>query len=92
MWGNPGSGKLLVQAKRVGCTVSDSIAVNIGVSGLEDHAIISLKVYPNPAKDFQNIEIQESTQLEYFFEVLDMHGKAIETPILKLKPGKTPKT
>jgi hypothetical protein len=87
MWGNPGSGKLLVQAKRAGCTVSDSIAVNIGVSGLEDQAIISLKVYPNPAKDLQNLEIQESTQQEYSFAVLDMNGKAIETPILKLKPG-----
>jgi hypothetical protein len=87
MWGNPGSGKLLVQANRAGCTVSDSITVNIGVTGLEDQAIISLKVYPNPVKDLQNLEILETTNQEYTFEVLDMHGKAIETPIIKLKPG-----
>jgi hypothetical protein len=87
MWGNPGSGKLLVQANRAGCTVSDSITVNIGVTGLEDQAIISLKVYPNPAKDLQNLEILETTNQEFTFEVLDMHGKAIETPILKVKPG-----
>ncbi len=87
MWGNPGSGKLLVQANRVGCTVSDSMAVNIGVSGLLDQDLMTIKVYPNPVKDLQNLEILKSTNQDYSIEVFDMHGKAVGVPVFKVNSG-----
>ena len=54
----------------------------------------SLKIYPNPTKDFINIEMLNNNLRDYTFSITDMNGKQLlksenskKIDVSKLSPG-----
>jgi len=56
--------------------------LNISVTGIEDAAYNMFNIYPNPAKDYLNIEF-ESNDTEISYALIDINGKIIISNIIK---------
>ncbi len=52
-------------------------ALSVSVIEVNSVSLIDLNVYPNPAQDFLNIRINQSSQSEINVSIVDMQGKEV---------------
>lgn len=54
-----------------------TITISNQATGIEDISVTSINVFPNPAKDFLNVQFNEGS--EYLMEMIDMTGKLVKS-------------
>lgn len=56
-------------------TITKNLAITVGVSDL--HAVYGINIYPNPAKDFINVQIEKQLSSECTLQLVSTTGQSI---------------
>ncbi len=90
LWGTKKEGAItLIQNSIDGCVDSSETTIFIGAVSVDEANIEDrLKVYPNPADDFLNVEYEFSGSEDISMEILDVNGRLIWTSDLLNDGGK----
>ena len=59
----------------------------VGLTNIETQEKESIKVYPNPARDYVNVDIESTNFKASDIELLDMQGRIVKKAKLKAKQG-----
>lgn len=62
----PGAYMVILTSTMGGCQATDSILVYVGTVSINENSTLAVLAYPNPAKEFVNIELNEYSQLNLF--------------------------
>ena len=80
LWGNPGSGTVLVtETSAAGCSgISALLSVAISeCTGLTENGISELNVYPNPASDHLNVAIGFNFNVNFRVMIYNQQGQVV---------------
>ena len=73
-----------------GCSYSQNFYTNIDVQSVENQEEKELVVYPNPAKDFVNIEVSGSLNIPYQVRLVDIQGREVYKKTIEDKQYQIP--
>jgi|AntAceMinimDraft_16_1070373.scaffolds.fasta_scaffold09600_1 PKD repeat protein len=74
-----------------GCTVSDTINITIDVCPYIEIGFsqVTIKLYPNPAQNILNLEIENNTKEQVLIEIISLAGKIVYSEYFKDIQNKT---
>ena len=92
-YSNSGTYTVTLTATNGNCESVDSFDVAITIASIEElSAISSAKMYPNPASDIVNIELNLKENSDITLSIIDNSGKVIQVEKASLLEGKNIKT
>ena len=73
-----------------GCSYTQYFSVGMETLSTEKEELMSFTIYPNPAKDFININFSESFNEDYKIELIDIQGRKVYESSTQLQTNQIP--
>ena len=74
----PGAYMVILTTEMGGCEAQDSVLVYVGTVSVHENTSNNVLVYPNPAKDFVNVDVTYNSKIEIY----NANGKLVSIKVL----------